>query len=77
MQSNSNMAIKHNSDSLETKTFISNSVKKHRNTSTKCKLSLVDQFDHHRLADRLDHHRSIGATNIYYKTKRRKLNNGD
>ena len=77
MQSRLNITFEHNSNSSATKTLTSNSVKKHRNTSTKCKPSLVDQFDHHRLADRLDHHRSIGTTNVYYKSKRRKLSGSD
>ena len=69
MQSRPNVTIKLNSGSLTAKTPVCYSKEKLRNTSTKCKPSLADRFDHRRLADKLDHHRSIGTTDVYYKSK--------
>lgn len=74
MQSKSNITIKLNSGNLITKTLISNAAENPRNTLVKCKPNLADKFDCHRLADKFDHHRNIGATDVYYKSKRRKIN---
>jgi hypothetical protein len=51
MQSRPNLTtIKLNSGSLTAKTLVCYSKEKLRNTSTKCKPSLADRFDHRRLA---------------------------
>lgn len=74
MQSKPNITIKLNSENLITKALISNAAERPRNTSAKCKPNLAGKFDGHRLADKFDHHRNIGATDVYYKSKQRKIN---